>query len=192
MERRMKNFVFVSGNLHKVHLLEKFLGQKVEHHNLDLHEIQSLDPQEIIRHKAKEAYRILKKPLLVDDSSLIFHAFNGLPGPFIRFFLETVGRDGMCKMLNAYDDRSATASIILGLYDGKMFQAFRSEVKGSISLVPKGDPTTLAVMGWNSIFIPAGQPKTYAEMDEAELFKYSTRNKAVQQLKTFLNSEKKS
>jgi inosine/xanthosine triphosphate pyrophosphatase family protein len=55
----MKNnqdFIFVSGNMNKVRMLEKFLSREVVHHNLDLDEIQSLDPEKVVEHKVKEAY----------------------------------------------------------------------------------------------------------------------------------------
>ncbi len=66
----MKDFVFVSGNMHKVHWIEVFLGQKVAHAKLDLDEIQSLDPRDVIAHKTKQAYANLKRPVLVEDTSL--------------------------------------------------------------------------------------------------------------------------
>lgn len=175
----MKNFVFVSGNLKKAHYLEKFLGQKVKHHKLDLTEIQSLNPLKVVEHKAKEAYKILKMPVLIEDTSLKFTAFGELPGTFVKFFLEEVGNNGMAKMLNAFENRNATAEVIYGYYDGQNFKAYRAELKGLISNVPKEKRG----MGWDPIFIPNGQNKTYGEMTEREYNKYSVRNMAVQKLK---------
>lgn len=174
----MKDFVFVSGNINKVRWLEKFLGQKVEHKKLDLKEVQSLDPVEVVKEKAEEAHSILKKPVLIEDTSVVCNALGQLPGPFIKFFLSEVGNDGICKILNSYDDRSATASVVYGMYDGKNFQFHGAEVNGKISNEPKGD----GGHGWDPIFIPEGQPKTYGQMNETEYAKYAVRNKAVQKL----------
>ncbi len=184
----MKDFVFVTGNSDKVKLLEKFLGRKVAHHELDLPEIQSLDPHEIAKQKAIDAYNVLKKPVLVDDASLNITVLGGLPGPLIKFFLKSVGGGGICRMVDGYNDRSAIAILIFGLYDGVSFYSFDAEIAGSISASPKGDTTKLTKMGWNPIFIPDGQPKTVAEMTEDQLAKYTPRGHAAKKLKVFLEN----
>lgn len=180
----MNKFVFVSGNLKKVEWLEKFLGLKVEHHKLDLTEIQSIDPEEVVEHKAKEAYRHLKQPVLIEDTSLAFNALGGLPGPFIKFFLEQIGSAGICQMMQSFEDKTAVSSVIYGLYDGKTFQSFSAQVTGIVRDEPKGG----FGMGWDPIFIPDNQPKTYAEMKPDEYSKYSVRNKAVKKLAAFLET----
>jgi inosine/xanthosine triphosphate pyrophosphatase family protein len=43
-------------------------------------------------------------------------------------------------------------------------------------------------MGWNPIFIPEGQDLTIAEMSENQLEQFTPRGRAVQELKTFLES----
>jgi len=178
-----KDFVFVSGNLKKVEYLELFLGRKVEHHNLDLTEIQSLDPEEVVEHKAKEAYRLLKKPVVIEDTSLTFNAWGNLPGPFIKFFLEEMGNEGLCKMMSVFDDKSAISRVIYGLYDGITFESFSAIVTGKVRDEPKGS----FGMGWDPIFIPDNQPKTYAEMTEEEHASFSVRNMAVKKLSKYLH-----
>lgn len=174
----MTNLVFVTGNTNKVYWVEKFLGQKLEHHKLDLDEIQDLDPARVLEHKAREAYKILQKPVLVEDSSLVFNALGRLPGTFIKFFNEEIGNEKMCRLLDSFKDRSATNQVIFGLYDGKKFFAFEAEVKGRIANTPRGN----LGFGFDSIFIPDGQDKTRAEMSEEVYAKYQPRNKAVLKL----------
>ncbi len=187
----MSDFIFVTGNTDKVKMLEKFLGQEVKHHNLDLTEIQSLDSYEVTKQKALEAYRVLNQPVLVDDVSLSIAALGGLPGTFVKFFLKAVEGVGICKMVDAYKDRSATAGLIFVLYDGTNFHRFDAAMEGTISDKPRGDTTKLTKMGWNPIFIPEGQPKTIAEMSEDQLEKYTPRGLAAKKLKTFLEKEPK-
>lgn len=167
-------------------MLEKFLGHKVIHHDLDLPEIQSLDVKEIVYQKTLDAYKVLKKPVLVDDASLSITAIGGLPGPLVKFFLKAIGGEGICRMVDGYDDRSAVTSLLFGYYDGKDFYSFDAEVPGSISLSPRGDVSKLTKMGWNPIFIPSGQNKTVAEMDENLLAKYTPRGHAAKKLALFL------
>lgn len=172
-------FIFVSGNLKKREYLERFLGQKVEHSALDLKEIQSLDPLEVVREKAIEAYKVLKKPVLIEDTSLRLEAMGRLPGTFIKFFLEEIGCEGICAIMLGQKNKNAAASVIYGYYDGSTFYTFDAEVRGKVTPAPRG----INGMGWDPIFIPDGSNKTYAEMDEKDLPKYSARNKAVQKLK---------
>ncbi len=176
--------MFVSGNLNKVEYLERFLGQKVKHHHLDLIEVQSLDSMEVVEHKVNEAYNQLKQPVLIEDTALQINAFGKLPGTFIKFFLSEVGNDGICKMLRSFNDKSAQALVIYGYYDGLQFSSFAAQVKGTVPDQPKGGRG----MGWDPIFIPEGQGKTYAQMTEAEYNKYSVRNMAVKKLATFLKN----
>jgi inosine/xanthosine triphosphate pyrophosphatase family protein len=55
------------------------LGYPVDHVKLDLDELQSMDLHEIVTHKAKQAYDILQKPVLINDISLGFDGLGGLP-----------------------------------------------------------------------------------------------------------------
>ena len=90
---------FVTGNVHKWEEAKAILGGGLEMAALDLEEIQSLDIVEIIEHKAKRAYEALGEPALCEDVGLIFEAWNGLPGPQVKWFLQAVGREGMLQML---------------------------------------------------------------------------------------------
>jgi len=69
---------------------------ELEQLDIDLPEIQSLDPQEILRYKLDAAIKssptLLSQGggIIVEDTSLVFHAWNGLPGPFVKWYLECV------------------------------------------------------------------------------------------------------
>lgn len=184
----MKNFVFVSGNMYKVAMLERFLDQKVDHHKLDLDELQTLDSHKVVEHKVRQAYAVLQKPVLVDDVSLGFNALNGLPGTFVKMFLDTIGTEGLPKLLMAHKDKSAVANVLFGYYDGKDVKIFEGTVTGTV-VESRGDLKALEGHGWNSIFEVEGTGKTFAEMNAAEVAEYSPRAKAVKKLKKFLEEE---
>ena len=73
----MKSPVFISGNQNKIDYLSKTLGIELEHQKIDLDEIQSSDPKVVIEHKVKQAFQIVDKPVLVEDTSSSFNALDG-------------------------------------------------------------------------------------------------------------------
>lgn len=80
----MKDAVFITGNQKKADYLSKYLGHTIDHVKVDLDEIQSLDLKEVVRHKMRQAYEKVGRPVLVEDVSLEFSALGKLPGTFIR------------------------------------------------------------------------------------------------------------
>ncbi len=178
------SLTFVTSNPEKSRQLSHYLDFPVLHKEIDLIEIQSLDVAAIIEHKAKEAYKYVLSPVLVEDTSLQFLALGKLPGPFIKWFLAELGNDGLCKLLGGSTERSALTSVQFGLYDGQSFQAFAGTREGSISLTPRGDNG----FGWDSIFIPKGYHKTWGEMTDRESQKTSMRTIALKKLDAYLKA----
>lgn len=176
---------FITGNANKAAQLSKYLGISVDHHKVDLTEIQSLDLEEVIGHKLKEAYSIIKSPVLVDDASVVILAFGKLPGPFIKYFLDELKTEGICKMLFAFTDKRVTGTVGIGYYDGNEMKIFTGVIEGMISDGPKGD----GGFGWDSIFIPNGYSQTRAEMNEADYDATSPRKFAIEKLEKYLKSK---
>ncbi len=176
-------FTFITGNANKAKYVAEWLGADIPHHSLDLDEIQTLDLHQLVTHKAKQAYEILKTPVLVEDAQLSFAALGKLPGPFIKWFSQELGASGLARMLDGYDDRSAHGRICYVLYDGKTIRFFESEMHGSIAREPRGT----GGFGYDSIFINDGSAKTRAEMSEQEYADTSYRKQALDKLKEFLD-----
>ncbi len=188
----MKNFVFITGNQHKADYLAKWLGSPVNHQKVDLEELQSLDLRAVVEHKARSAYGIVGAPVLVEDVALTFNALGRLPGTMIKWFLEEVGNDGLCKIMQGYDDRRAAASIMYAYFDGTEMHVFEGHVPGQVAPEPRSSDEATAwksSLSWNSVFIPDGSEKTYAQMSDEELVPFSHRRKAVEELRTFLEAE---
>lgn len=174
----LKEIYFVTGNKNKVREVETILNQplKVFEHSLD--EIQSLSLEEIARKKATEAFKILQKPLLVEDAGLFFKAWNGFPGPFVKHLLAVGGNELILKMLGSEPYREASARAAFGFHDGRKITTFVGEVAGLVSHEVKGKG-----WGWDAIFIPEGSRETYAEMGEAKKNLVSHRRAALEKLK---------
>lgn len=84
---------------------------------LDLPELQG-EPDEVSLAKCKIAADIVKGPVIVEDTSLCFNALGGLPGVYIKWFLEKTGHDGLNNLLAAYVDKSAYAQCIFSFTPG--------------------------------------------------------------------------
>lgn len=162
----MQTPIFITGNQDKADYLAKILGVLLEHQKLDLDEIQSLDVDEIITHKVKQAYAFIQKPVLVEDVWLGFTALHGLPGPFIKFFVGIPdGLEKLCRLLDGFTDRSAEAGSVYGYYDGQQVKLFRATMAGSVPHHPRGKNG----FGWDAIFEPVGYGgKTRAELSLAD------------------------
>lgn len=178
----LHSITFITSNASKADQLARHLDYPVTHQRLNLPEVQSLDLKEVITHKAKEAYKHVKKPVLVEDTSLTFTALGRLPGPLIKWFLVELDNVGLCKILKGYDDREALAEVCFGLYDGEKLHTFEGQMKGTIANQPRGERG----FGWDPIFIPAGQQKTWGEMSVEEQKKTSMRGVALKKLEEFL------
>lgn len=180
----MKNLTFITGNPSKAEQLSRHLQHPISHLKLDIPEIQSLDLREVVEYKAKEAYRQIQSPVLVEDTSFVFKALGQLPGPLIRWFLTELNNEGLCRLLNSYEDRSAIARSCFGLYDGKELKIFEGEMNGTIAMTPRGEKG----FGWDPVFIPEGESKTWAEIDTEEQDKTSMRKIALRKLEDYLKN----
>ncbi len=183
----MKSLTFITGNTNKTEQLSRYLAFPVEHTSLDIPEIQSLDVEEVATEKAKAAYQLLGTPVLVEDSALTFEALNGLPGTLIKWFLESLGTEGLTKLLLGYENRAATAQTCFALCDETGVHLFRGTRKGRVSDSPKGETK----FGWNPIFIPEGNELTWAEMDFAQQSETSMRRLAIEKLQEYLEAHYK-
>lgn len=149
----MNTVTFITGNPHKADYLSRMLGLPLKHRAVDLAEIQSTSLEEVVEHKVRQAYTVAKRPVLVEDVALGFTALGGLPGPFIKFFVEAPnGLENLCRMLDGFDNRSAVAACVFGYYDGEQVKLFRAELGGVIANHPAGD----GGFGWDKIFCPDG------------------------------------
>lgn len=137
------------------------------------------------------------RAVIVEDTCLCFNAYKGLPGPYVKWFLERLGVEGLPKMLEGFEDKSAYAQCTFVFLEGRtpfsiiqlMYCAdleaepyvFVGRTDGEI-VTPRGSRE----FGWDPVFQPVDSTQTYAEMTKAEKNKISHRYKALDKLRTFL------
>jgi len=176
---------FVTGNqkkLEEVQQIMKGLPFTVVSKKVDLPELQG-EPEDIALEKCKLAVKEVKGPVIVEDTCLCFNGLKGLPGPYIKWFLEKLGLEGLNKLLAGFPDKTAYALCVFAFCQGEEHkpQLFVGKCPGKI-VMPQGDNN----FGWDPIFMPDGYEQTYAQMDKAIKNEISHRSRSLALLKTFL------
>jgi inosine triphosphate pyrophosphatase len=179
---------FVTSNAGKAREAAVFLGREVAVKDVEIPEIQSLDFVEVVCAKAIVAAGALRVPVLVEDSGLAVAPWGGFPGPLTKWVTARLaGYDGLAKMLEGFTDRSAEAVSVLAVArPGEAVDEVvvaEGRVRGSIALHPRGTNG----FGWDVLFIPEGDTRTWAEMSEDEKNRDSHRARAFKRLKTLLH-----
>lgn len=149
---------------------------------IDLPEIQTLDPKLLIEEKLKAANKLGYDSVMVEDTSLNFNCLSGLPGTFIKFFLENLKAAGLANLVLKYQDHTATAITSFGYAKQGKYYYSVSKLHGSI-VNPRGN----FGFGWDCIFMPEGQSQTLAEMKLEEKSIISPRAKAFKDLLQLLD-----
>ncbi|KAL4902457.1 hypothetical protein BDW74DRAFT_64400 [Aspergillus multicolor] len=181
----MKSLNFITGNKNKLAEVRTILGNVVDVQSqaVDVPEIQGTI-EEIAKAKCRHAASAVGGPVLTEDTALEFHALQGLPGPYIKSFLEALGHEGLNKMLDSFESRGAEAVCTFAFSSGPGSEPilFQGRTKGAI-VRPRG-PTNF---GWDPIFEHEG--RTFAEMTKEEKNKISHRYKALVKLQQWLADE---
>jgi XTP/dITP diphosphohydrolase len=184
---------FATGNDHKIEEANAALAQfQVSVTKLtDFYklEIQSNDLEEIASSALALILQKTQKPVFVEDSGLFIHELNGFPGPYSSYVFETLGVEGILKLMEGAKSRKAEfrSSVAFGV-EGKWLSNFSSATEGTIQLETRGKNG----FGFDPVFVPMWTQKTFAEMELKEKTVYSHRSKALSKLALwFLNESKK-
>ncbi|KAI2493697.1 Pyrophosphatase [Fragilaria crotonensis] len=198
----LPTLTFVTGNQKKLEEVRSLLGAgtkasfpfELVNRNVDLMELQG-NPLDIAKEKCRLAAAEIGGPVLTEDTSLCFNALGGLPGPYIKWFLEKCGHGGLNDMLVGFSDKSAYAQTIFAftMGPGHEIHLFEGRTDGTI-VRPRGDNQ----FGWDPIFQVGTEGgtdqsstlenccgKTYAEMSSEEKNAVSHRAKSMAKLQSF-------
>lgn len=209
----MKRIIFITENVNKYKELQNYLqnyyADKSSKCNVNLemikpeseiHEIQSLNQDEIVIHKLYDAYKscqhlFMFNPelneevwILVEDTSLCISNLGGFPGPFIKFFMQSISLD---KIGN--DNWGSEAQSFVNLAIGRVENSENGNTKFNITQNFNGviNGYILNVRGTNGfgfdpIFRPVNSNKTNAEMSMEEKNSYNPRILAFQKVLDYL------
>ncbi|XP_050833114.1 inosine triphosphate pyrophosphatase isoform X1 [Serinus canaria] len=198
-----RSVVFVTGNAKKLEEVTQILGDSSPYtlvaKKIDLPEYQG-EPDEISVQKCREAARQVTRsfpfpggmgvegpkvqgPVIVEDTCLCFNALGGLPGPYIKWFLEKLKPEGLYKLLAGFEDKSAYALCTFAFSSGnpeEPVRLFKGQTHGVI-VEPRGPRD----FGWDPCFQPNGYNQTYAEMPKVVKNSISHRYRALSELSAF-------
>ena len=167
----MKKITYVTGNWAKIksaRMLLEPLGYEVEQIKMDVPELQEDSIEEVAKYSAKWASEKLGQNVLKNDSGLCVDALKGFPGPYTHYAQDTIGEDGLLKLMEGEQNRKAQFVEVLAYCKyGKDPVVFKSITPGTIALEKSGTYG----WSWDFVFIPEGNDKTLGNYEDEERFK---------------------
>ena len=118
------------------------------------------------------------RPVLVEDSGLSIDAWGGFPGALVKWLEKSAGVAAISRMLEPFPDRGATAVCAIAYFDGDRIVAASGSCRGTIAPFPRGS----GGFGWDALFVPEGEKRTFAEMPAQEKDRVSHRRRAWEAL----------
>lgn len=196
----MKKLVFATNNPHKLEEIRAILGSKLEILSLadigcdaDIPETaETLEGNALI--KAHYVYDNYKLDCFADDTGLEVDALHGLPGVHTARYAYPDRHDpeaNMVKLLEALrenNDRNARFRTVIALIEKGKEHLFEGVVEGVIAREKSGTQG----FGYDPVFIPEGNSKTFAELGEDIKNTISHRARAVQKLAEYFASRHES
>ena len=181
-----KTLVFITSNENKLREVIEILGEKfpwkIVAKKIDLPEFQG-EPDEISIEKCKIAAKKVNGPVIVEDTCLCFNALGGMPGPYIKWFLDKLKPKGLHRLLTGWEDKSAYALCTFAFSSGQPtdeIKLFRGKTDGTI-VEPRGPEN----FGWDPCFQPEGFDETYAEMNKEGKNKISHRGRSLHEMQKY-------
>jgi len=173
---------FVTGNWGKFEEARGILGD-VEQRNIGYTEIQADSLEEVAVFGMREVSEKVDGPVMIEDAGLFIETLQGFPGVYSAYVFDTIGNEGILRLLDGVEDRRAVFRSVLGYAEPGMEPIlFKGELWGKIAHEPRGS----GGFGYDPIFEVEG--KTIAEMDLEEKNRISHRGASIRALKSWLSS----
>lgn len=190
----MKTLYLATQNAHKIEELSALLGDHFLIRSISELTITEDIPEtgltlaENSMQKARYVAERFGVTCLADDSGLEVHALNGAPGVFsARYAGEPKNDDANCAKLllemQNVSNRQARFVTVLTFHDNGHFVQFEGEVSGEIMHEARGQQG----FGYDPLFTPSGETRTFAEMSLSEKNKIAHRARALEKFKLFVD-----
>lgn len=166
----MKNTVyFATTNPGKIASAAKHISKvSISPVPLSLIEPRGDSVEEIAKVKAQQAHDIIQRPCIALDAGFFVEELNGFPRAYPKFIVETIGIQGLLKLLEGIENRRAFFEECLVYCDYEGIKLFRGTSPGTISTEIRGESNPKEWSDLWRIFIPDNCDKTLAEMTDHE------------------------
>ena len=185
-----KKITYVTGNWAKIASAKKALeplGYEVDNIKMETPEIQAEDVTEVAKYSAKWASEKLNTAVLKNDSGLFVNGLNGFPGVYTHYVDDTIGEDGLLKLMEGMEDRSAYFKESIAYCEpGEEPIVFEGITKGRIATEKSGTYGWT----WDFVFIPDGEDKTLGCFPDEERWKFWSLD-SYKKLVDYLEKKKK-
>lgn len=166
---KMKDIIFVTHNKGKIAAAKKELEDvNLKVFEYELEEPRSDDIKYISKYKVMEAYKLVNKPCISLDCGFWIDELNGFPKAFVNFALDSIGINGILKLMEGKENRNCRFTECLSYFDGKELHQFMGKHEGVLSNKVQGTDTDKKWSDLWYIYKPLGYEKTLAEMTEDE------------------------
>ena len=167
-----KEITFVTGNWAKVATAKKALeplGYKVDNVKMETPEIQADDVVDVAKYSAKWACEQLGRPVIKVDCGLFVKSLKGFPGVYTHYADDTIGEDGLLKLMEGIEDREAYFKEALAYcVPGEEPVVFEAYTRGSIDTKKSGQYGWT----WDFIFIPEGEDRVLGTFPDEERWNF--------------------
>jgi XTP/dITP diphosphohydrolase len=187
----MKTVYFITSNKGKFKEAQELFSKldiKIVQKNIGYPEIQTNSLEEVASFGAKYLQEKIKGPFILEDAGLFIDELSGFPGVFSSFVFHTVGCNGILKLMEnlPINKRKAMFKSVFAYSEpNKKPKFFVGECIGKISEKQVGNNG----FGYDPIFIPDGQTKTFAQMETEEKNCYSHRGISLEKLLDFFKKD---
>lgn len=165
----MGEIVFVTHNKGKIASASKRLeGINFKVFEYELDEPRSDDIKYISKYKVMEAYKLVNKPCISLDCGFWVDELDGFPRAFVNFALDTIGIEGILKLMESRENRNCRFTECLSYYDGNELHQFMGKHEGKLAEKILGNDTDKKWSDLWYIFKPYGYEKTLAQMTDEE------------------------
>jgi len=191
MKQEKEIIYFITGNNHKFKEIKKLFQKEEIDYDLKQKtaatiEVQASSIKEVALFKLNSIKTNFNNSYFVEDAGFfIDDPLKGFPGVYSKFVFNTIGNNGIIKLINSYGNTAAHFEAVIALYFQPLDKIFTFEgsVEGKVSKEIKGT----SGFGYDPIFIPNELPNnTFGELSTEEKNSISHRAKAWQKLLIFL------
>lgn len=191
------SIIFATNNAHKIREIQSAIGNELHVNTLREAgvDIDIPEPYDTLEENAQEKSAVIHlltgKNCFSEDTGLEVAALGGEPGVISARYAgpQRSDKDNVALLLEklkaSRDRRARFRTVISLIWDGQRY-LFEGVCEGSILYAPAGTNG----FGYDPVFVPDGETRSFAQLTLEEKNRYSHRRKAADQLVAFLRQIK--